>query len=501
LALEAGNAWGGWNLATNYFDGDGVQKDYAEAARLFARAVVCERNSDAVCKKIVNDDNKYFYYIKGRWRDASFNKRLLSEFHEYYPDAAFALDYALLKQNPNLERPFEHFIKHKTPAAVNVLKTFADKGNRWAQFKIADLQWSGEAPDALPQDRDAAIAFWEKNSNDKEARKKLVSASAEGIYRKPIPQKWFDEDHNLSSLMKNNDALKKGVENGSRTSAEALDKATLCYEGDANKLFLLEHAAKTGYDKYAEDAKRINNLYQRVVNFTNAGKEETFTREYVDTHFPAVFVDFYTKHPKYDKQGLLKKAQLVKDFIQVNYTLYGMTEEPYGNGVRTSFFGLIKKAQWESGAINYWFGEVNSAIATCNKYASGTTLNSAFKKSLPKLKEKLANGVVSLNRQRREYEREVAEENRRSAEVDEMRDIERGRRAYPKPKVISSSDESETIEFADGTRGTLFLDKEGWYVDPGMLSSNKHYKTYGQAVKALYLYKKYSHISDDGLKR
>lgn len=115
LALEAGNAWGGWNLATNYFDGDGVRKDEAEAARLFARAVVCERNSDYVCRKIVNDDNKYFYYIKGRWRDASLNKRLLSDFHQKYPDAAFALDYALLKQNPNLERPFEHFIQHKTP--------------------------------------------------------------------------------------------------------------------------------------------------------------------------------------------------------------------------------------------------------------------------------------------------------------------------------------------------------------------------------------------------
>lgn len=386
---------------------------------------------------------------------------------------------------------------------MNAVKTFADKGNRWAQFKIADLQWSGEAPDALPQDRDAAIAFWEKNSNDKEARKKLVSASAEGVYRNPIPQKWFDEDRDLSSLMNNNKALRNGVENGSRTSAEALDKYTLCRDGsydEEDKLFLFEHAAKTGYDKYAEDVKRINSLYQRVVDFTKAGKEETFSREYVDTKFPTVFVDFYTKHPNYDKQGLVKKAQLVKDFILVNSALYSIKKEPYANGVQRSFFGLIETAKWETGAVNYWFGEVKGAIAVCNEYASSTALNSFFKKSLPKLKEKLANGEVSLNKQRREYEKEVAEEKRRSTEVQEMMDIERGDRAYPKAKVVSSSDDAETIEFADGTYGTLFLDKEGWYVDPGLLSSNKHYKSYGQAVKALYLYKKYNHISKDGLK-
>ena len=52
-----------------------------------------------------------------------------------------------------------------------------------------------------------------------------------------------------------------------------------------------------------------------------------------------------------------------------------------------------------------------------------------------------------------------------------------------------------------GLSGELHDDKnDGWYVDPG-LGFNRYYKTYNQAVKALYLYKKYyPHLSLDGLK-
>jgi len=98
--------------------------------------------------------------------------------YQYTPSFLFVSD---------IERPFEHFLKHKTPAAVSMVQQCADNGNRWAQFRIADLLWSGEIPDALPQDRGAAIAFWEKNSNDKEARKNLVIAHMEGDYERSIP--------------------------------------------------------------------------------------------------------------------------------------------------------------------------------------------------------------------------------------------------------------------------------------------------------------------------
>ena len=414
-ALELGHAWGGWNLATSVFNGRGVQQDFNEAARLFAAAVECPYKAEEVCKKIVNDDNKYFYVIQGRWRNAAYNKRVFSDFTMKYPDAAYAHDYAVLKLNPNHERPFENYFKFKTPKAMKLLQQYAENGNKWAQFRMADLLWSGELPECVPQDKAAAIAIWEKNNSEYEARKNLVTAHLEGFYPKSIPQKWLDDDSSLSCLFSDTQILEKGVERGSREAAQALDNKIRYRkkETESDKLLLLNNSQETGYDKYAEDVKLINTLYQEAVNIANAGKEiafykfleeEGFKDGYDMRNFPSVFVDFYTKYPEYDKRGILKKAQLLNDFLQVHSALYTLIDEPYAHGVEKRMMGLITVPTWETGAIKMWFDDVNGAIAICNKYASGTTMNSFFNKSLPKLKQKLAGADASLKRQRREYE-------------------------------------------------------------------------------------------------
>lgn len=538
MSLEGGDAWGGWNLAQHYFNGTGVQKDEAEAARLFARAVVCEKRSDNICKKIVNDDNKYFYYINGRWANASFNKRVLTDFHQKYPEAAFALDYAHWRVNPNIERPFEHFFSFKTPEAVAMVRQCADKGNRWAQFRIADLQWSGEAPNALPQDRDAAIAFWEKNSNDEEARKNLAVASLEGFYTKPIPQEWIDKDRSVSDLLRNTETLKKGVANGNREAAKALDDYARVRKNDSDILLLLDNAAKTGYDKYAEDVKLINMLYQEAEKIALSGKEISFWKglqedgkDYKLAGFPSAFVDFYSKYPKYDKQGILKKARLLSDFISVNGSLYSLNKEPYANGVETRMMGLVTVPKWETDAINYWFEEMDNAIAACSKYASGTTMHSFFKKSLPKLKEKLANADSSIKRQRQEYEAEVRKQSSgsssgsssssRSSSSSSSRssssasssssvDIEnigmpnyrwdgdwRKDSYFPGEAAENKTGENQKrdIRFDDADNGKIYrvIGSDGYWT-----SSSKRYRTLDDAIIAEYVYQKYGKTRQKG---
>jgi hypothetical protein len=204
------------------------------------------------------------------------------------------------------------------------------------------------------------------------------------------------------------------VANGNREAAKALDDYARVRKNDSDILLLLDNAAKTGYDKYAEDVKLINMLYQEAEKIALSGKEISFWKglqedglDYKLAGFPSAFVDFYSKYPKYDKQDILKKARLLSDFILVNNSLYSLNKEPYANGVETRMMGLVTVPKWETGAINYWFEEMDNAIAACSKYASGTTMHSFFKKSLPKLKEKLANADSSIKRQRQEYEAEV----------------------------------------------------------------------------------------------
>ena len=76
--------------------------------------------------------------------------------------------------------------------------------------------------------------------------------------------------------------------------------------------------------------------------------------------------------------------------------------------------------------------------------------------------------------------------------------IEKGRVSHPAIKDVDEEDDSEYITFEDGTQGWLYHDRKGWSVNYGLLQSSRYYKTYSQAVKALYLYKKYSYESSDG---
>ena len=516
-ALEQGEAWGGWNLATNYFDGEGVQQDKKEAARLFAAAVECPINTDQVCKEMVNsENNKYFH----KWKGGRYE---LSDFVWDYPDARYAYDYAIMKTNPQHERPFENYFQLKTPKGVKLVQQYAEKGNKWAQYRIAELQWSGQMPDCIPQDRASAIAFWDKNNSEKEARKNLVIASLEGHYTKDIPQKWFDEDktNELSRLYRQKDILRKGVENGSRAAAEVLDKETRKDNSGrsmSDQLLILKNKDKTGYDKYAEDVKLINRLYQDIVAFSKTGKEERFINiyefedKYLMENFPAAFVALYSQYPKYDKLGILPKARIVDDYIQVNEALYCVIEEPDAISGERGLFGIRK--WWDQKKIDYWFNLMLNAKSACQKYASGTTMNSFFKKALPKLNKKLNNGYDAVERKRKKFNAEVAQNSSSysssSSSGSDSYQAEVNNKPIPAYNINKSFDTSDwnlpgarheiinawSVSFKnEGPKvsGTVYHCKNeepymDWYTYE---ISGPMYKTLKDAIGALYIKKKF----------
>lgn len=495
MSLEAGDAWGGWNLAKHYFDGTGVQKDEAEAARLFAMAVVCEKRGDGVCERIVNKDNKYFYTVNSGWGGRS---RDLTDFYQKYPDAAFALDYAHWKVNPNIEKPFEHYFSFKTPKAVNMVQQCADKGNRWAQFRIADLQWSGEIPNAVPQNRDAAIAFWEKNNNDQEARKNLVVASLEGYYKKTIPQEWVDKD---------------------------------------NEQLLAKAGAKTGYDKGADDIKKLDAVYAEIDSLARGLK----TGELPSMAYYLKLYQYYENHPESDKHGYREKAKPLLNFNTISEAMSVRDYEPrnfwHYKIVNSGPFGMIKTdygPQWNSRDED--FRKIDDAISLCKTKLTDKKYGKFFQRYKLKLeqkqkvlKENRQKGEVSYQQALAEYRAEQGEKSSYSSSSSSSRsssssssrssssasssssvDIEnigmpnyrwdgdwRKDSYFPGEAAENKTGENQKrdIRFDDADNGKIYrvIGSDGYWT-----SRSKRYRTLDDAIIAEYVYQKYGKTRQKG---
>ena len=348
-----------------------------------------------------------------------------------------------------------------------------------------------------------------------------------------------EEAQKLTKAIKSNDleTLKAFVEKGSYDAAKALDEyVQIRRKTETYWKFLLDNSQKTGYDKYKEDVQIIQQVYQQVVDFTNAGKEERFggSNTSIERRFPELFVNFYSQYPQYDKQGILKKARIVNDFNMVNSAIYNLNKEPYANGVETRLGGLISKQVWETDAVKLWFKEMDDAITACKKYSSGTTLNSYFKKALPKLNTKLDGSDGSLRKQWQEYQAAVNKSNSSSTSSSSGNRSSSSSAASSKSPSSSSSSSSvdiekvtipsykfttvwrknslitqeaaenktgenqvRDIEFSDGIEGKIYrvVGSDGYWV-----TGDKRYETLESAVAAEYVYQKYGKYRETGRK-
>lgn len=239
-ALEQGNAWAGWNLGRRYFDGrGGVQKNLNEAARLFAMAVECPYEAEEIYKAIVNDDNEYFYTtVKSGWRET---KRVLTDFSKTYPDAAYALDYAKWKLNPNIDNPFEQSLKLNSDKAGIRIAQLAAEGNKWAQEQLVVYLWTGTNK-GIKQDKQKAVDYCKQNKDKKLCQDILILAKGDGMYSEKIPSDWY--------MRKTHSSIVK--EEANKGNAEAM--FTLGVENEVNKN---ETARNEYYEKAAANGHEL----------------------------------------------------------------------------------------------------------------------------------------------------------------------------------------------------------------------------------------------------
>lgn len=343
----------------------------------------------------------------GNWGNLDNNAGLTAEARNYYDEITQILD----KEHRKIEKE---------------LRKRAENGDINAQKELGIKLWTGEN---ITQNKKEAVK-WLKAVVDKfkpsttdqmEVHDYLIVAKGEGYYDEPIPYDWYggwrtpfiqnaakNGNKEAELAMALNDRhkafdvtyFKNKIESGDRKAAELLDMKLKGYYNENDILLLLNNSSKTGYDKYMEDVKLIEEIYQDAIAFVKAGNEEGFKDK---NGFAKIFVEFYSKHPQYDKQGVLKKANLLVRFCLVSNALNLRDDPNLWSYKDKGFLGLTRTPEWDTKTYNYIFGKLNDAIAACRNLSSDPALGSFFKQSLPKLNAKLAKTTAYSDAERKKY--------------------------------------------------------------------------------------------------
>ena len=217
------------------------------------------------------------------------------------------------------------------------------------------------------------------------------------------------------------------------------------------------------------------------------------------------FVKTYFETPAKDVKN---KRNLAKELISVNKVLRALNlkyeditywrREP---GMVERAFGVKVDAEWTTGDkyVQKIVQEGLDVVKTNPKSQFGLT--QIYQKGTQILPQKMKDCQDWVKKEKAAYDIEVTKDKARHADYEYRRDmahaIDEGKVRIPKYKVEEREDSYHIIKWEDDTRGTLRHDKNGWYVSG---PTDCYYKTYEQAVKALYVSEKYHFKAKDGLK-
>lgn len=253
MGIEKGDPLCCIYLAQNYIEGKGVTKSEEDAAKLLVNAVEMDVTTYPFWKNVVAEGNQWFYeenyqvtqnkvwniIAKDGWKD----------FCKKHPDAAYARDFANWKLNPKIEKPFETSFNMGSDRAVQRMNELRDEDNQWAQELIARCEWTGENK-AVRQNKQKAIAFFEKTSEREFCQDMLIIAKGEGLYNKTIPDEWYMRKSHC-------DLVKQAAENGNK-EAQFTRGLELDQKNNNEREKWYEKASAQGHAKATKRLAMIN---------------------------------------------------------------------------------------------------------------------------------------------------------------------------------------------------------------------------------------------------
>jgi hypothetical protein len=248
-------------------------------------------------------------------------------------------------------------------------------------------------------------------------------------------------------------------------------------------------------DRLDEDLPRLESAYNDALKYANNKSIDIEADPSVDR-----FIRCYNG---LDDKGKMKLAKEISGFYSLCDAMKLQPSSTYYSKDHNIFGEFNGYYSWHANRVSHERTIMRKAFETLSK-KSQYGFEPFCNYCRPKLEEK--NNAIETKitkewnwysdwkeRKSRELDKKISLQN------EEADAIEKGNKPIPQIEKISRDRNFEIITWKDGIMGLLFWDEKGWYVDQGFFGSKYYYKTYHNAVKALYLYKKYNRTSNDGL--